>query len=84
MELMTGYVDPDSDLVKAVLVDKASGLATDALERLIEDADRRGLPRDEALEICGGVLEELRARNEPDHVFQSLCEAVDTEIERRS
>jgi hypothetical protein len=80
---VSGYVDPKSDLVKAVLVDKASRLVTDALEQLIEDANRRGLPREEALAICSRVIDELRERGEPDHVFQSMCEAVDAEIERR-
>lgn len=81
---MAGFVDPQSDLVKAVLVEKVTRLATDAVEQLVDDADRRGLPRAEALEICNRTLDELRERDEPDHVYQNMCEAVDAEIERRS
>jgi len=80
---MTGFVDPQSDLVKAVLIEKASRLATCAIEELVDDADRRGLPRTEALEICSKTLDELRERNEPDHAYQRMREAVEAEIERR-
>jgi DNA-binding transcriptional regulator YhcF (GntR family) len=79
-----GYVDPQSDLVKAVLIEKVTRLTTDAVEQLVDEADRRGLPRAEALSICKATIAELEERNEPDHVYQRMCEAVDVEIERRS
>ena len=45
------YVDPQSDLVKAVLVKKATQLATDGLEQRLDEAEVHGLSRDEALAI---------------------------------
>jgi hypothetical protein len=42
------YVDPQSDLVKAVLAKKATQLATDGLEQLLDEAEAHGLSRDEA------------------------------------
>lgn len=77
------YIDPKSDLVKAVLVKKAARLATTGLERLLEEAKAQGLSRDEALEICDRTIEELRERDEADRVFQRLSEALEAEIRRR-
>ncbi len=80
---MAGFVDPQSALVKAVLIEKVTRLTTDAVEQLVDEADRRGLPRAEALDICKATIAELEDRNEHDHVYQRMCEAVDAEIERR-
>lgn len=80
---MQAYIDPERKLVKAVLVDKATRLAANGLEQLLAEAEAHGLPRDEALAICNRTIEELRERDEPDRVFQSLCEALEAEIERR-
>jgi hypothetical protein len=80
---MQAYIDPESKLVKAVLVDKATRLAATGLEQLLDEAEAQGLPRDEALAICNRTIEELRERDEPDRVFQSLCEALEAEIKRR-
>jgi len=80
---MQAYIDPDSKLVKAVLMDKATRLATAGLEQLLDEAEAQGLPRDEALAICNSTIEELRERDESDRVFQRLCEALDAEIKRR-
>jgi hypothetical protein len=81
---MSGYVDPKSDLVKAVLVEKATRLATDAVEQLVDEADRRGLPRAEAVDICKATLAALAERNETDHMYQTRREVVEAEIERRT
>jgi len=64
---MSGFVDPKSELVKAVLVDKATRLAAAGLEWLLDDAETRGLPREEGLAIFERTIEDLRARDEPDH-----------------
>jgi hypothetical protein len=80
---MKAYIDPESKLVKAVLVDKATRLAAIRLEQLLDEAEAQGLSRDEALAICNRTIEELRERDEPDRVFQSLCEALKAEIKRR-
>ena len=80
---MQAYIDPESELVKAVLVDKATRLAAAGLEQLLDEAEAQGLPRDEALAICDSTIEELRERDESDGVFQRLCEALEAEIERR-
>jgi hypothetical protein len=80
---MQAYIDPESELVKAVLVDKATRLAAAGLEQLLDEAEAQGLPRDEALAICNRTIEELRERDEPDRVFQSLCEALEAEIKCR-
>lgn len=80
---MQAYIDPESKLVKAVLVDKATRLAAAGLEQLLDEAEAPGLPRDEALAICDRTIEELRERNEPDRVFQSLCKALKAEVKRR-
>lgn len=78
------YVDPQSDLVKAVLVRKATQLATDGLEQLLDEAKAHGLSRGETLAIIDRTIEELRERDESDQVFQRLCEALEAEVERRS
>jgi hypothetical protein len=80
---MQAYIDPESKLVKAVVVDKATRLAAAGLEQLLDEAEAQGLPRDEALALCNRTIEELRERDEPDRVFQSLCEALEVEIKRR-
>lgn len=78
------YVDPQSDLVKAVLVEKATQLATDGLEQLLDEAEAHGLSRDEALAIIDRTIGELRERDESDRVFQRLREALEAEIEGRN
>lgn len=78
------YVDPQSDLVKAVLAKKATQLATDGLEQLLDEAEAHGLSRDEALGIIDRTIGELRERDESDRVFQRLCEALEAEIEGRN
>jgi DNA-binding transcriptional regulator YhcF (GntR family) len=67
------YVDPRSDLVKAVLVKKATQLATEGLELLLDEAEAQGLSRDEALAIVDRTIGELRERDESDQVFQRLA-----------
>lgn len=83
LEQMQAYIDPKSKLVGAVLVDKATRLAAAGLEQLLDEAEAQGLPRDEALAICNGTIEEMQERDESDRIFQSLCEALGAEIERR-
>ena len=78
------YIDPRSDLVKAVLAKKATRLATDGLEQLLGEAETHGLSRDEALVIIDRTIAELRERDESDRVFQRLCEALEAEIEGRN
>ena len=78
------YVDPRSDLVKAVLVKKATQLATEGLELLLDEAEAQGLSRDETLAIVDRTIGELRERDESDQVFQRLREALEAEIEGRS
>lgn len=78
------YVDPRSDLVKAVLVKKATQLATEGLELLLDAAEAQGLSRDETLAIVDRTIGELRERDESDQVFQRLREALEAEIEGRS
>lgn len=63
------YVDPQSDLVKAVLVKKATQLATDGLEQLLDGAESHGLSRDEALAIIDRTIGELRERDESGRLF---------------
>lgn len=77
------HVDPESDLVKAVLADKASRLVTSALEGLLDEAEAQGLPRDEALAVCDRTIEALRECDESDSVYQRLSEALVAEIRRR-
>lgn len=78
---MPGYVDPQSNLVKAVLVKKATQLATDGLEQLLDEAEAHGLSRDEALAVIDRIIGELRERDESDRIFQRLHDALEAEIE---
>jgi hypothetical protein len=73
---MQAYIDPKSKLVKAVLVDKATRLATAGLEQLLDEAEAQGLRRDEALAICNATIEDQRERDESNSVFQRLREAL--------
>lgn len=75
------YVDPRSDLVKAVLIKKATQLATDGLEQLLDEAEAHGLSRDEGLAIIDRTIGGLRERDESDRVFQRLHEALEAEVE---
>lgn len=77
------YIDPKSDLVKAVLAKKATQLATAGLEQLLEEAEAQGLSRDEVLEISDRTIKELRERDETNRVFQRLWEALEAEVRRR-
>lgn len=77
------YIDPKSDLVKAVLTKKALLLATAGLERLLSEAEAQGLTRDEAFAIFDREIEKLRERDEGDRVFQRLQEALEAEIKNR-
>jgi len=81
--LAIGLIDPKSELVKAVLVDKATRLAAAGLEQLLDDAETRGLSREEGLAVFGRTIEELRARDEPDHVFERLHEALEEALRRK-
>lgn len=51
------YVDPQSDLVKAVLAKKATQLATDGLEQLLDEAELTGFrgtrPSGSSTELSG-------------------------------
>lgn len=79
---MAGYVDPQSDLVKAVLVEKATRLAQGGIEQLITEGEAGGLDADDVLAICGRVIEEARA--DDDHaVFTRMHEAVLQAIDER-
>lgn len=80
---MTAFVDPESDLVKAVLTDKAVRLVATGLERLLDDAEAGGLSREEGLAVIDRTIEELRARDEQDEIFQRLHEAIEEEIARQ-
>jgi hypothetical protein len=78
------YVDPQSDLVKAVLVKKATQLATDGLEQLLSETEAHGLSRGEALGVIDRTIGELRGRDESDGIFQRLHEALEAEIGGRN
>jgi hypothetical protein len=66
-----------SELVKAVLVDKATRLAAAGLEKLLDEAEALGLPRDEALAICNRTNRGTTGVREPDRVLQTLGEALE-------
>lgn len=66
-----------------MLVKKATQLATDELEQLLDEAEAHGLSRDEALAIIDRTIGELREHDESDRVFQRLREALEAEIEGR-
>jgi hypothetical protein len=72
---VTGFVDPQSDLVKAVLVEKATRIAQGGIERLVREGEGGGLGADEVFAICQRVIGEAEA--DDDHaVFTRMHEAV--------
>ena len=79
---MNGFVDPSSDLVKAVLADKAVRLARGGFERLIEEGEEGGLDADEVFAICHRVIAEAKEDGDGE-VFPRMHDAVMKAIETR-
>jgi hypothetical protein len=79
---MSGFVDPSSDLVRAVLADKAVRLARGGFERLIVEGEDGGLDADEVFAICHRVIAEAKEDGE-EEVFPRMHDAVMKAIEAR-
>ncbi len=77
---MNGFVDPSSDLIKAVLADKAARLARGGFERLIEEGEEGGLDADEVFAICDRILAEAKEDGE-EEILPRMHDAVMKAIE---
>jgi hypothetical protein len=79
---MSGFVDPQSELVKAIMARKAGRLAQEGFERLIQEGEDGGLDADEVMSICHRVIAEAPEIGNRQ-VFTLMHEAVIDAIESR-